>query len=84
MRTLVLCASTASLIACTVTVSLAETAAQRAACTPDVFRLCSSEIPNVPGIKACLRRQRQNLSNACREVFNALDRAEVTRTTVTR
>jgi hypothetical protein len=24
------------------------TAEQRAACTPDVFRLCSSEIPNIP------------------------------------
>ncbi|MGY2047652.1 hypothetical protein [Methylobacterium sp. JK268] len=51
------------------------TAAQRAACTPDVFRLCSGEIPNVDRIKACLRRERANLSTGCQAVFNDLDRA---------
>ncbi|WP_407519133.1 hypothetical protein [Methylobacterium oryzisoli] len=51
------------------------TAAQRAACTPDVFRLCSGEIPDVGRIKACLRRERQNLSTSCQAVFNELDRA---------
>jgi hypothetical protein len=29
------------------------TAEQRAACTPDVFRLCSSAIPNVDRIVVC-------------------------------
>ena len=28
------------------------TAEQRAACTPDAFRLCSSHIPNIPAITA--------------------------------
>jgi hypothetical protein len=42
------------------------TAAQRAACTPDVFRLCMSEIPNVDGIVACLKREKNQLSSGCR------------------
>jgi hypothetical protein len=46
------------------------TASQRAACTPDVWRLCSSAIPNVGAITACLRRESANLSPACRTVMN--------------
>jgi hypothetical protein len=42
---------------------------QRRACTPDVYRLCAGEIPNVRAITACLRRQRASLSDACRAVF---------------
>jgi hypothetical protein len=42
---------------------------QRRACTPDVYRLCAGEIPNVRAITACLRRQKANLSEACRAVF---------------
>lgn len=52
--------------------ALAEgTAAQRAACTGDAFRLCLSEIPNVAGVTACLRRERANISSACRTVMDA-------------
>jgi len=43
---------------------------QRRACTPDVYRLCAGEIPNVRAITACLRRQRTNLSDACRAAFD--------------
>ena len=42
---------------------------QRVACTPDVLRLCSSEIPNVDRIVACLRREKSQLSAGCRQVF---------------
>jgi hypothetical protein len=42
---------------------------QKRACTPDVYRLCASEIPNVRAITACLRRQKASLSDACRAVF---------------
>jgi hypothetical protein len=45
------------------------TLAQRKACTPDVYRLCPGEIPNVRAITACLRRQKPSLSEACRAVF---------------
>jgi hypothetical protein len=42
---------------------------QRRACTPDVYRLCAGEIPNVRAITACLRRQRSSLSSACAAIF---------------
>lgn len=42
---------------------------QRRACTPDVYRLCAGEIPSVPKITACLRRNKANLSEACKAVF---------------
>src|SRR5580700_1166529 len=44
---------------------------QRAACTPDVFRLCSSEIPSVDRIVACLKAKKASLSAGCQAVFNA-------------
>jgi hypothetical protein len=43
---------------------------QRRACTPDVYRLCAGEIPNVRAITACLRRNKASLSDACRSVFD--------------
>jgi hypothetical protein len=46
------------------------TPGQKRACTPDVYRLCAGEIPNVKAITACLRRQKANLSEACRAVFD--------------
>jgi hypothetical protein len=45
------------------------TAEQRVACTPDVFRLCSSEIPNVGLIISCMTAKKASLSQACRSVF---------------
>jgi hypothetical protein len=43
---------------------------QRRACTPDVYRLCAGEIPNVRAITACLVRQKGNLSPACRAAMD--------------
>ncbi len=55
-----------------VTPALADaTAAQRAACTPDVMRLCAGDIPDVDAIKVCLKRERPRLSVACRSVMDA-------------
>ena len=48
----------------------AYTSEQRIACTPDAFRLCSSEIPNIEGITACMRKQKSSLSSACKAVFD--------------
>ena len=39
------------------------------ACKPDVFRLCSSQIPNVDAIVACLRTNEPNLNPACHQVM---------------
>jgi hypothetical protein len=46
------------------------TVEQRVACTPDVFRLCSSEIPNVGLIISCMTAKKASLSQACRSVFD--------------
>ncbi len=39
------------------------------ACTPDVFRLCGDQIPDVNRIVACLRQNTPQLSRPCRAVF---------------
>ena len=44
-------------------------------CTGDAFRLCSSEIPDIPKITACMRRQRASLSAGCRQVMDRDDTA---------
>jgi hypothetical protein len=44
---------------------------QQMACTGDVWRLCSDQIPDVNGIVACLRRNTPNLSDGCRAVFQS-------------
>lgn len=62
-------------IALCATAATAEvTSMQRAACTPDVFRLCSSDVPNVGKITACLRRERTSLSPSCRSVMDEADK----------
>ena len=38
-------------------------------CSGDAYRLCSSEIPNVEKITACIRQQRELLSAGCRGVM---------------
>ena len=42
---------------------------QRAACTSDAFKLCSSYIPDAAMVETCLRQNKSGLSNACRSVF---------------
>jgi hypothetical protein len=44
---------------------------QQMACTPDVWRLCGEQIPDVNRIVACLQRNTPNLSSACRAVFES-------------
>jgi hypothetical protein len=42
---------------------------QQSACTPDAFRLCNSEIPDVDRITACMIRNKALLSPACKAFF---------------
>src|ERR1700751_1988445 len=63
---------TASLAAMTSTQSFAYSAEAQQQCTGDAFRLCSSEIPNIPKITACMYKHRSELSAGCRA---AMDRA---------
>jgi hypothetical protein len=44
---------------------------QQMACTPDVWRLCGDQVPDVNRIVACLQRNTPNLSSACRAVFES-------------
>jgi hypothetical protein len=44
---------------------------QQMACTPDVMRLCSDQIPDVTRIVACLRQNTPSLGNSCRAVFES-------------
>jgi hypothetical protein len=66
-------AAAASLILAAAPAVAQGTAAQRAACTSDAMRLCSSHIPNVGAIASCLRRERASLSTACRTVMDAAE-----------
>ena len=47
---------------------------QQMACTPDVWRLCGDQIPDVNRIVACLRQNVPQLSAGCRAVFEASNR----------
>jgi hypothetical protein len=42
---------------------------QQMACTPDVWRLCGDQIPDVNRIVECLRQNTPLLSRPCRAVF---------------
>jgi hypothetical protein len=44
------------------TAAEAYTSEGRQACTGDAFRLCSAEIPNVDRVRACLARNKAQLS----------------------
>jgi hypothetical protein len=47
----------------------AYTPEQEQACTSDAFRLCSSEIPNVDRVTACMVARKSELSPPCRAQF---------------
>ena len=49
---------------------------QQMACTPDVWRLCSDQVPDVSRIVACLRQNTPQLSNNCRAVFESQANAQ--------
>ena len=52
------------------TSSFAFSAEAQQMCTGDAFRLCSSEIPNIPAITACMVKHRTDLSAGCRAVMD--------------
>ena len=45
------------------------TSAQRIACTPDAWRLCSGSMPFIADVKACMIANKANLSPACKAQF---------------
>jgi hypothetical protein len=46
--------------------SYAFSAEARQMCQGDAFRLCSSDIPNIPAVTACMTRRKAELSSGCR------------------
>jgi hypothetical protein len=42
----------------------------RQQCTGDALRLCSSEIPNIPAITACMYKHKADLSAGCRALMD--------------
>ena len=42
---------------------------EQQACQPDAFRLCSSEIPDVDRVTACMVARKSELSPECRRFF---------------
>ena len=63
-------ALTASFSAFSSSASFAFSAEAQQQCTGDAFRLCSSEIPNIPKITACMIKHRSDLSAGCRTVMD--------------
>jgi hypothetical protein len=47
----------------------AYTPEQQQACTPDAFRLCGSDIPDVDRVTACMIRNKALLSPGCKAFF---------------
>jgi hypothetical protein len=60
----------ASFSAVTSTSGFAFSAEAQQMCTGDAFRLCSSEIPNIPKITACMIKHKAELSSGCRSVMD--------------
>ena len=52
------------------TAAQAHTAEQEQMCTGDAMRLCSSEIPDVERVTACMVQKRAQLSDGCKAVFH--------------
>ena len=53
--------------------SFAFSAQAQSACSSDAFRLCAGDIPSIPKITACIRRNKSNLSPGCRTVLEQED-----------
>ena len=58
-----------AMVAAPVDTSFAFSPEAQLQCTGDAFRLCSSEIPNIERITACMKQRRERLSAGCRDVM---------------
>lgn len=71
MRTILGISAVILALGATVGVGHAYTAEQEQLCTGDAMRLCSSDIPDVGRVTACMIQKKNQLSEACRSVFYA-------------
>jgi hypothetical protein len=49
-------------------------------CTGDAFRLCAAEMPSIPRITACIRKNKSSLTPGCRAVLDKEDGKKVATT----
>jgi hypothetical protein len=56
--------------------SFAFSSEAQAMCTGDAFKFCSSAIPNIPAITACMYKHKAELSAGCRSVMDKNDAAK--------
>jgi hypothetical protein len=61
-------AASISALSCSASFAFSSEAQQM--CTGDAFRLCSSEIPDIPKITACMYKHKAELSPGCRSVMD--------------
>jgi hypothetical protein len=72
MTRLTLCSAACALLMTAASPAGATSASEaQQACMPDVLRLCTSAIPDVTRIVACLKREKPRLSPACRDVISS-------------
>ena len=70
VRTCKMLIATAFALAALSTAARAYTPEQEQMCTGDAMRLCSSEIPDVERVTACMVQKRAQLSDGCKAVFH--------------
>ena len=69
VRTCKMLTATIFALAALSTAANAYTPEQEQMCTGDAMRLCSSEIPDVERVTACMVQKRAQLSDGCKAVF---------------
>jgi hypothetical protein len=69
MRACKMLIATTFALAALSTATQAYTPEQEQMCTGDAMRLCSSEIPDVERVTACMFQKRAQLSDGCKAVF---------------
>ena len=69
MRACKMVIATSFALAALGTAAQAYTPEQQQMCTGDAMRLCSSEIPDVERVTACMVQKRAQLSDGCKAVF---------------
>ena len=78
VRTCKMLTATMFALAALSTAANAYTPEQEQMCTGDAMRLCSSEIPDVERVTACMVQKRAQLSDGCKAVFRYVPPAAAT------
>ncbi len=69
-----LCLASACLLMVMTTTAFSETQAEQQACVNDAFNVCWSAIPDRQAVFACLMKNKNKVSGACRQVLSKYSR----------